>query len=311
MRIRRVNRMLTKALAAVTLAFTPSAGMAAPSPGQRDVSGFAAQLRQLWKSGEAKSIMLTMPLHGRQLRFDLPVGYVAVYEVAGGGQYLQEFIPDGETLDSWTSMITVRSVAGGGRLPMSTPDLAERLLRPTDCAKDPFFEDLGEADLGSGLQTRIITFGCGDTGAASYQGTKSGLGEQDFGYVARSADHLHFILVAKRTAAFPSDKLLIASKNYSQALGPLGNVMLCADTASKRARPCALWRKPGRRSRHQRSRRSDAVSALEGIVEHHALRAGRLLLAAQVRTASFRHLRAGGGRQGGEGRAWAPRSGAT
>lgn len=236
-----MGRELTRALVALCIAL--GASSAAAAPGERDVTASAARLRAFWQRGLAKSMQITMPLYGRQLRFDLPAGYVPIYEAVTPERFTLEHIPDGETLDNWTSMITIRAFAGGGRLPLETTAMAEQLLRPKSCASEPLYEDLGAADLGPGLETRIVTFGCGDTGVAAYAGAKTGLGEQDFGYVARSADHLYLVLFARRGPAFAADRPPVAGKEHKTALAPLGNVVMCGDDSAGDCRKLLLLEK--------------------------------------------------------------------
>ena len=90
-----------------------------------------------------------------------------------------------------------------------------------------------------------MTFGCGDTGVAAYAGAKQGLGEQDFGYVARSADHLYLVLVARRGPAFDAKRPPVAGKDYKSALAPLGNVLMCVEHSTADCRDLRLLEKAG------------------------------------------------------------------
>lgn len=224
-------------------AFSSAATAQQPGPVVKDVSAEAQVLREMWKSGEAKSVVLSLRLFDRMLRFSLPSGYVPIYQAEAPGQFIMEYVPDGETLENWTSMITVRGLAGLGRLPLSTSEIADRLLRPTGCAAGPAYEDIGEAALGTALDARIVAFGCADTGGAAYGGAKQGRGEQDFGYVARGFDNVYMVLIARRGAAFAPGKQPIPVSHHKDVLGRLGAVMLCADDSTPECKDVRLIEK--------------------------------------------------------------------
>jgi len=59
-----------------------------------------------WRSGaETKSdttYNAVIPLYGRVLGFHLPDGFVAQAPKSNGINFLMEFVPKGETVESWT-----------------------------------------------------------------------------------------------------------------------------------------------------------------------------------------------------------------
>jgi hypothetical protein len=52
------------------------------------------------------------PIFGQLVTFSLPTSFVTVFENTNGPNYTREAVPKGETVKSWTQMITVTGVKG-------------------------------------------------------------------------------------------------------------------------------------------------------------------------------------------------------
>lgn len=193
---------------------------------ESDMAAEAAMMRDAWKQTDKPSATVTLQLYERQLRFSLPRGYVPVYSARAPGQFLTEYVPDGETVTSWTTMITVRAFARLGAAPMTTAEIAERIYKPT-CTGGPRFVDEGEAALGPALSARKVAFGCSDTAGAAYQGAPAGVAEHGAAYVARDASNIYAVAISRRM-----DK----PQSAVTMLAPLGPVMLCADDSTPECR---------------------------------------------------------------------------
>lgn len=66
-------------------------------------------------------ITSAVPVYGRVLLVPQPARFAAAFENESDGSYILEFVPNGETLDAWTEMITVtgaQGAAAGGASPM-------------------------------------------------------------------------------------------------------------------------------------------------------------------------------------------------
>jgi len=53
-----------------------------------------------------------MPVFSQLVAFSYPKGFVAAFEEAKNGSYLQESVPKGESVQNWTQMITVTGARG-------------------------------------------------------------------------------------------------------------------------------------------------------------------------------------------------------
>ena len=55
---------------------------------------------------------IAAPLEGENLLAPLPPGFVLGYEAAKDGQAIHEYVPTGETVDNWSTILTVQSFSG-------------------------------------------------------------------------------------------------------------------------------------------------------------------------------------------------------
>jgi len=72
------------------------------------------------------------PIYGQLLSFSFPREFKSAYAKANGPSYIQESVPEGETVDEWTQMITVTGVKGLASKPDFSPkkfaeDMAGRM----------------------------------------------------------------------------------------------------------------------------------------------------------------------------------------
>lgn len=227
---------------AVLVGLIAAPASAQSSPPGDDVSGEARMIREFWRKGEAKSVTVSLQLFDRMAQFQLPSGYVPIFKATAPGQFILEYVPDGQTLDNWTSMITVRALAGPGRLPIASDELADKLMRPVGC-KGSNYTDLGELDVGAGLTTRVFAAGCGDTEGAAYAGAKKGMGEQTFGFVARGYDNLYTFTISQRGPSYDPSRLPLAPAGWRSVLAPLGKVLLCYDESTPECKDAFLLEK--------------------------------------------------------------------
>lgn len=62
------------------------------------------------------------PIFGQLVAFTQPAGFVPAFEQPTADRYIREAVPKGETLDSWTEMITVTGAKGLAADPGASPD---------------------------------------------------------------------------------------------------------------------------------------------------------------------------------------------
>lgn len=67
------------------------------------------------------SVRTITPIYGQLLMFSLPKGFVPVYENSSEGQYIQESVLKGETVETWSQMITITGARDLAANPNVTP----------------------------------------------------------------------------------------------------------------------------------------------------------------------------------------------
>lgn len=225
---------MRKILLALALAVAPSSAGFAQGVVEKDMKAEAQMMRDLWRKNPDASAKISLRLYDRQIVFDVPRGYVPVYQAQAPGQFLVEYVPDGETVERWTTMITVRALARLGTLPLSTSEIAEKLFRPAACPRGAAYQDVGEAQLGPGLTTRIVTMSCEDTGPTPINGVAAGQAEHGAAYVSRGYDHVYTVSLSRRGPA---------SGDANSLLAPLGKVLLCVDDSTVECKDALLMEK--------------------------------------------------------------------
>ena len=111
--------MMTRALLAAALCLLAASSSAA-DPAATAGSQETAKIAELQAQG--KQVHLHIPIFSQGLRFNFPLGFVSTFEDTKEFQYLQEFVPKGETVEQWSQMLSV----------MGAQDLAKKnpLLTP-------------------------------------------------------------------------------------------------------------------------------------------------------------------------------------
>ena len=67
------------------------------------------------------SVKTITPVFGQLVSFSFPKGFVPAFADAKGGQYIQESVLEGETVNKWSQMITVTGAKGLASNPNVTP----------------------------------------------------------------------------------------------------------------------------------------------------------------------------------------------
>lgn len=63
------------------------------------------------------------PVFGQLVMFSFPKGFKPAFENVNGPQYMQEWVPEGETVKKWTEMITLTGAKDLSGNPNATPQL--------------------------------------------------------------------------------------------------------------------------------------------------------------------------------------------
>lgn len=171
---------------------------------------------------------IVMPLFKRVFDFRTQDRFVAQPLQRNEREVLLEFLPRGETFDTWTRLITVRGFRGLGASPMTTRQIATQLFDPKGCAKSGNLFVGPEEQISGLLRRTIVVISCGHSPGNIYPGEKMGGGEQDFIYLFRDEAHLYSLQYAMRGSGFDTPPIdpARAGSILSEQFGP---VLLCVD----------------------------------------------------------------------------------
>ena len=148
------------ALAALALAASP----AAADPGADAAAPMAKVTRQLWKRPGLDKMTTVQQVWTRTVGFDLPRPFVPSWRAQGPANYTVEYIPDGETSERWTRMITVSGTIAAGAARMGDAALASAVFGRAACP-GYVYRDLGSSTRPT-LGYRSLVIGCGAEGSA-------------------------------------------------------------------------------------------------------------------------------------------------
>lgn len=168
-----------------------------------------------------------VPLFNRTLSFTLPAGMAVVNNRNNGTNVLIEYVPKGETLATWTRLVTIQAYRGLGASPMSTAALARQAFYPAACKIGPIWRDGGERAVGGGLKRTLVANGCASLPAGAYPKALKGAGEQDFILIFRDAETVYTLNYAVRGAPFKGKAPPVAAERGEVLLSEVfGEVLL-------------------------------------------------------------------------------------
>lgn len=84
--------------------------------------GFPLQIEMLMTDGsKTKRPVAVRPVFSQVVAHSLPGGFVAAFENGNAVNYIHEFVPSGQTVDSWSQMITLTGAKDMALQPQMTP----------------------------------------------------------------------------------------------------------------------------------------------------------------------------------------------
>lgn len=83
-----------------------------------ETKGSIKNLRQ-----QGYSVHTIIPVFSQLVTFSLPKGFVPAFENAKGNMYINESVPEGESVDKWSQMVTLTGAKGIAENPKLTPML--------------------------------------------------------------------------------------------------------------------------------------------------------------------------------------------
>jgi hypothetical protein len=212
---------------------------AAQPPSIEDADALKPQrevMRRVWKLQPGKPATMTLPLYGRIMRIDMPVGFLPAYKVQARGEFLFEFTEGDETVENWKRLVTIRSVAGAGASTFDNEFLADSIFYPRGCQVEPVYRVLEKKDLGGGLSTLALVTGCGGAPGGLGAEKVKGVGEIDFIRMLRDGENLYSYAMALRTRKFAAAAQPVSDAEGLTMLAAFGEVLLCRPDATEQ--PC-------------------------------------------------------------------------
>lgn len=168
---------------------------------------------------------IALPLFGKTITFRVPPAYTAQPAQLARGQFLLEFLRDGETFATWRTLLTVRGFQGFGGIAKATPDLARAIFEPRACPSGAIFEAAPPEQTAGGMELTYIAIGCADTPANAYAQAQAGSGEIDVIALYRDAENLYSVQYAVRGPSFRGGKpplsLADARATLARTFGPV------------------------------------------------------------------------------------------
>ena len=117
----------------------------------------------------AQEMTATTRAYGRVVAFPLAEGFVGAYENEADGSYLLEFVPQGESVEDWSQMITLSAAEGLARNLPAPLDVASTIgagFREA-CPETFWGSDEGAQEVAGAEAAHLVMFSCGDAGGYS------------------------------------------------------------------------------------------------------------------------------------------------
>jgi hypothetical protein len=166
-------------------------------------------------------------LFGASLAFSLPPRMQLVTNKRNDTHLLMEFVPHGETLTTWTQMVTIQAYRGLGASPKSSAEIARAAFYPAACKLGPIYHNGGERTMPGGVKQSIIANGCAALPANAYPLAMKGAGEQDFIDMFRDDQTIYTLNYAVRGAPFAGKAAPLGVESAETVLrGVFGGVWL-------------------------------------------------------------------------------------
>lgn len=167
----------------------------------------------------AKNVKMLIPIYSQKVKFNLPNQWKPVFEKAYPTSYIFEMIPQNETLDKWTEMLTVQGLKGMA----STISLEQSLifianLHKKSC-KDKVIFKLLEKDKISGFDAQHAIIGCGNS--------QENIGEIAYFIAVKGKDDIYMFHKAMRGNAFPYTNPPLTKENSKSFISDFLPIRLC------------------------------------------------------------------------------------
>jgi len=213
--------------------------------GHASAAGSAEDKNSIPPLSEAKSATTNVvtTIFDQIVMFSVPNGWKPAQQSANQAQYIIEFIPQDQTRQTWSEMITMQAFRGLAQNPRVTPRallsvLADGIQKA--CGDQFLAQFLGDRKVDS-FEAHAAVIGCGRLPSA-VAGAKAGQSEIGLYVAIRGNNDAYVFQRAIRGAAFDKISPPISAANADESFLPLKDVKICVRSSPDG--PCA--RQPGR-----------------------------------------------------------------
>lgn len=198
-----------------------------------DFAGLNAEYRRLRARDAPKCCGFTAPIFGRTVSFWLFDRFEPAYEAQNSEQFILEFVPQGETVETWTRMITLQGFRGTGAAPLSTAEMQSRFFGTSrGCQAGHFSKVIASGTLPDGIEYNLSSNGCGSTAAGGYAGAISGRGEQFIVLLMRDAQNAYVLQYAERGEGFAPGGQPMADATVEAAMSRFRTIGFCRNSTA-------------------------------------------------------------------------------
>lgn len=110
------------------------------------------------------SVAMVVPIFGQLLVLSVPEGFKVALEKTSAGQYINELVPDGETVKKWSQMITITGTKGLAQNPNANPQRLASIIASgfkKACPDSYNGTGIGTIKLDGGYEAFGAVIGCG------------------------------------------------------------------------------------------------------------------------------------------------------
>lgn len=197
-----------------------------------DLAGEIATYREQRAKDPDRCCTYSAPVFGREVRFQVFGTFEPAFEAKNERQMIVEFVPEGETVENWTRMITFSTFRGAGAAPVSTADMQQRFFNVSaGCEVANFSRVIASGRLADGTEYNLSSNGCGSTAAGGYPGARSGRGEQFLALLLRDSANVAVLQYAERGEGFSEGQEPVTDAMVPAVMSRFRSIAFCRDKA--------------------------------------------------------------------------------
>lgn len=225
-----IGKISAIALAMLTIA-APEFAISQTPPQVRNAPDFAGVISG-YRAQRAKDpescCSYSAPVFGREVRFHIFDTFEPAYEAKNDRQMIVEFVPQGQTVQNWTRMITFSAFEGAGTAAVSTAEMQQRFFDTgKGCEVANFSRVIASGRLADGTEYNLSSNGCGSTAAGGYPGAVSGRGEQFLALLLRDSENVAVLQYAERGKGFGSSSPPIGDEAIEAMMSRFRSIAFC------------------------------------------------------------------------------------